>query len=213
VTNWPRLKSAPFLSRIRHQFVLSWLFAADVKRTLFVVRDLKLCYRLYENRLREESGEQHLAVTVAVAVVAVPVPVLTSPSAYFFSSLRLYSQTCGLTTSQSSSILICSADFTHNPAMAVPTSTLLTLPPEIRTAIYSHLFDSPFPIHLRTPSHRRLKCSRIDKDDPRGILAACMQLAVKLCPSSSASICSCSGILTTPWNFYKMARSTNPFDG
>lgn len=66
--------------------------------------------------------------------------------------------------------------------MAVPTSTLLTLPPEIRTAIYSNLFDLPFPIHLRTPSHRRLKCSRIDKNDPRGILAACKQLRCEALP-------------------------------
>ena len=62
------------------------------------------------------------------------------------------------------------------------TSTLLSLPPEIRTAIYNHLFDSPYPIHLRTPSHRRLKCSRIDKKDPRGILSSCRKLRCEALP-------------------------------
>ncbi len=61
-------------------------------------------------------------------------------------------------------------------------STLLTLPPEIRTTIYSHLFSSPYPIHLRTPSTRRLKCSRIDKKDPRGILSVCQQLRREALP-------------------------------
>ena len=64
----------------------------------------------------------------------------------------------------------------------IKTSTLLTSPPEIRTAIYKHLFDSAYPIHLRTPSHRRLKCSRIDKEDPRGILSVCHQLRREALP-------------------------------
>lgn len=62
------------------------------------------------------------------------------------------------------------------------TTGLLSLPPEIRTAIYTLLFDSPYPIYLRTPSHRRLKCSRIDKKDPRGILATCHQLRREALP-------------------------------
>jgi hypothetical protein len=61
-------------------------------------------------------------------------------------------------------------------------ATLLTLPPEIRTSIYHHLFAQSYPIHLRTPSHRRLKCSRIDKKDPRGILSACRQLRCEALP-------------------------------
>ena len=62
------------------------------------------------------------------------------------------------------------------------TPTLLNLPPEIRTAIYHHLFAVPYPIHLRTPSQRRLRCSRIAKQDPRGILSTCQQLRREALP-------------------------------
>ena len=60
--------------------------------------------------------------------------------------------------------------------------TLLNLCPEIRNAIYNHLFAEPYSIHLRTPSQRRLRCSRTAKNDPRGILSTCQQLRREALP-------------------------------
>ncbi|KPI44813.1 uncharacterized protein AB675_2528 [Cyphellophora attinorum] len=62
------------------------------------------------------------------------------------------------------------------------TSRLLSLPPELRGTILSHLFDQQKIYHQRTPSHRRLRCSQADKDDTRGILQVCRLLRIEATP-------------------------------
>lgn len=59
---------------------------------------------------------------------------------------------------------------------------LMTLPPEIREIILTYLFDTPRLVHIRCPSHCRLRQSRIDKDDPSGILYVCRLLRQEAIP-------------------------------
>lgn len=62
------------------------------------------------------------------------------------------------------------------------TSRLLDLPPEIRDVILRQLFSPPLRCHQRSPSHRRLRASRIDKNDARGVLSACRLLRREALP-------------------------------
>jgi len=52
-------------------------------------------------------------------------------------------------------------------------STLLSLPPEVRNIIYKFAFEQPKPLKLRCPSQRRLRAARPPKDDTRGFLDTC----------------------------------------
>lgn len=60
--------------------------------------------------------------------------------------------------------------------------TLLTIPPEIRSVILQYLFDTPRLIPIRCPSRCRLRQSRVDKDDPSGILYVCRLLREEAVP-------------------------------
>ena len=60
--------------------------------------------------------------------------------------------------------------------------TLLTVPPEIRSVILQYLFDTPRLIPVRCPSRCRLRQSRVDKDDPSGILYVCQLLREEAVP-------------------------------
>lgn len=64
-----------------------------------------------------------------------------------------------------------------------PPLTLLTLPPEIRSVIWQYLFDTPRLVAIRCPRRCRLRQSRVDKDDPSGILYACRLLREEAVPS------------------------------
>jgi hypothetical protein len=61
-------------------------------------------------------------------------------------------------------------------------TNLLTLPPELREIILCNLFDTPRLVPIRCPSRCRLRQSRIDKDDPSGILYACRLLRQESVP-------------------------------
>jgi hypothetical protein len=61
-------------------------------------------------------------------------------------------------------------------------SPFLSLPPEIRTIIFHHLFENRRLAHLRSPSHRRLRAARTDKEDTSGVLQTCRLLRQEAIP-------------------------------
>jgi hypothetical protein len=67
--------------------------------------------------------------------------------------------------------------------MSLRESPFLSLPPEIRTIIFHHLFEHGRLVHLRSPSHRRLRAARTDKGDTSGVLQTCGLLRQEAIPS------------------------------
>ena len=60
---------------------------------------------------------------------------------------------------------------------------LLALPAEIRDIIYHHLFDQhPKIYHQRTPSRKRLRCSKVNRNETKGVLQTCRLIRQETIP-------------------------------
>ena len=65
--------------------------------------------------------------------------------------------------------------------------TLLSLPTELREVILRYAFSCIPHVRVRSPSHRRLRPSRIGKNDPQGLLSTCHTLREESIPIFYAS--------------------------
>lgn len=59
---------------------------------------------------------------------------------------------------------------------------LLNLPSEIRDTIYFYVFNESQPIHLRSPTCRRLRPAHVERKDPRDLLETCQRIRYEAIP-------------------------------